>query len=737
MKRKSLLIIAALAGLTNLMSHAQTLIPVKGHGDNQTKHFIVGQDPEKYDMVTKNGVTVFTPKFEAPAPLQAGEGTVTVKVVADYDQESFRTTPVYLVNNNSQLYGYFRGVNETEITATPGTYDLVTIFNDIYQGSSYVIIKELLEITEDTTITISPDECVNYIDVMHYAPDGSRVKVGQYNPETNSVEETNYSMICVINSIQAKDYDYSFAGGTYNVQAGVADEEVSYGSPGNYHINNISDRFVLTQCRIAQPLDSRKPWLMAYFSTDDVKAGQLENDYTKYVYTEESFHRTPYGKERTQWENNFTGFGLDYFLLRNDQMNRYSLNGYCDTGKEYNDLEEETHQIYIDVPECDPNFNDLRCLIGSRYIEYVDTIHNVIDYGSFVYEYDEYAYKGLSGNRFKICNGQKEYAGLGEHCISFDNGSSNGVYDIVKDYATGTRYLAEHPSFTCSYDKRTSAYGTSCPVNNLVMQNYISTWSPDPISSILPLYTGRYGETRWSDCHSIEETLQFNGEQIDDIAEWKPTGAGVYDRTYTDTNIVVDDLDGKNVTKVHYDSNQDDWTPPTLRMLQFKDAEGNITDRFATADEGTIEFTGGDFNYNTTATFEVFECKPVEVVVEYAPYGTEDWTELVVEEVPELFQEPGWGYFYRGSLSDVTGYAEQGWFDLRFRLTDEAGNWQEQVVSPAFRIDDLNQTSITDVVVNRTASDNAIYTISGQRIYGYVNSLPHGVYIIGGKKVVK
>jgi hypothetical protein len=102
-----------------------------------------------------------------------------------------------------------------------------------------------------------------------------------------------------------------------------------------------------------------------------------------------------------------------------------------------------------------------------------------------------------------------------------------------------------------------------------------------------------------------------------------------------------------------------------------------------------------------------------------------------------LFQSPGFGYFYRGSLSEVTGTAEQGWFDLRFRLTDETGNWQEQVVSPAFRIDDLNQTSITDVVVNRTAIDNAIYSISGQRIYGDVNSLPHGVYIIGGKKVVK
>ena len=101
----------------------------------------------------------------------------------------------------------------------------------------------------------------------------------------------------------------------------------------------------------------------------------------------------------------------------------------------------------------------------------------------------------------------------------------------------------------------------------------------------------------------------------------------------------------------------------------------------------------------------------------YTPYDTEDWKPLPVEEDPSLFFLPTMGYFYSGSLKDVTGAGREGWFDLKIRLEDEAGNWQEQVISPAFRIDDLVDTGISDEEL-RMKDDNlkatTVYDLQGR-----------------------
>ena len=88
--------------------------------------------------------------------------------------------------------------------------------------------------------------------------------------------------------------------------------------------------------------------------------------------------------------------------------------------------------------------------------------------------------------------------------------------------------------------------------------------------------------------------------------------------------------------------------------------------------------------------------------------------ELAVEEVPENYW-PVMGWFYTGSLAGVTGEALNGWFDLKIRLTDAAGNWQEQVLSPAFRIDDLAYSSVATVVKDN-AHEVARYNLAGQRV---------------------
>ena len=122
-------------------------------------------------------------------------------------------------------------------------------------------------------------------------------------------------------------------------------------------------------------------------------------------------------------------------------------------------------------------------------------------------------------------------------------------------------------------------------------------------------------------------------------------------------------------------------------MLHFKNTAELITDRFSKADEGILEFAAGDFNYLKYATPSYFECKKPAVEVLYSPKDNDDWKELKVYEVPELFKDPGFGYFYRGSLEDVTGKSETNWYDLKITLTDDSGNSQMQLISPAFKIE--------------------------------------------------
>ena len=87
--------------------------------------------------------------------------------------------------------------------------------------------------------------------------------------------------------------------------------------------------------------------------------------------------------------------------------------------------------------------------------------------------------------------------------------------------------------------------------------------------------------------------------------------------------------------------------------------------------------------------------------------------ERVVRKAPSL--TPGLGFFYRGSLAGVTTPSENGWFDLKFRLVDESGNWQEQTLSPAFRIDALVQSAVSEVR-DGSAHEVARYSIDGKRV---------------------
>ena len=129
-----------------------------------------------------------------------------------------------------------------------------------------------------------------------------------------------------------------------------------------------------------------------------------------------------------------------------------------------------------------------------------------------------------------------------------------------------------------------------------------------------------------------------------------------------------------------------------------------------------MELYAGDFNTLRDENFD-FYCLPGQVTAEvaYSPFGEDAWNELTLEEDSELYDMPGLGQFYKGSLAAVMGQAYEGWFDLKVKVTDAAGNWQEQVISPAFRIDNLAYSNVA-TVGSDNAREVARYNLNGQPI---------------------
>lgn len=247
-------------------------------------------------------------------------------------------------------------------------------------------------------------------------------------------------------------------------------------------------------------------------------------------------------------------------------------------------------------------------------------------------------------------------------------------------------------------------------------------------------YVGRYGEVRlidsfnmssylpenlvaeWGANHEIQMT--FNGKQVcSNQAEftkfnWKPYQGtekeiGDFLVTITDCNVKVDDMKGINETLLTFNNSLADFTPPTLTMLSMRGKDDLATDRFY-AEDGVIEFSAADFKGHYDGIFYYTTNEIEKPIVEYAPHGSDTFSSInTVEEVPELYRMPGWGYFFRARVGESSSKIKSGWYDLRIKLTDKSGNTQTQLISPAFRIDEM--AAVDEMIFDTDNESETIY----------------------------
>ena len=634
------------------------------------------------------------------------EGQIyTITLNLEYDPESLVVNPIADITDDSNIVGIaFRSGESTLQGQLPsGTYNIITSFYTQGLEQQYSVIKENVEVTGDMTFTINPAEATNHITTKIYGPNGELLKHGlqHYDEATNTyiVDEPGdaYSSE-VANIVYQKGCGEVHAFVIFTTGESLEEEQRTI--PTDFYINDVSDRFVFIQQRKSFTEDLSKCYC-TWVSTDNLQTCEVENNPNDYVCQEYNYKYTPYGRNHNDAIQVMNGF----WWIK-DEKASYSARYVRRMTKQGDSFPLE---LWINAPDIDPNIPGLNVLVQTQFTDYGEV--EQIQWGEMVIE--SFTPTGWTyGVPIRVKNGQKEFVNFG-HIANGQYWDNNNLYYSMNNTTFFEKLLPAPKSFTYPSEQALGDFGDNCPINSVNVTTFEN--NDQTSTDWTSYYVGRYGEVLYADMGSTT-TLKYNGEEVD-LSTFSPSGKGTWEVNITNPNVEVDGLPGHNTTTVYFDQNQEDMTPPAVEMLHFKNADGGVTDRFATAEEGTMEFYASDFHYHYYPELwnGVFECQPVEVVVEYAPYGTEDWNELTVEEIPEYYQEPGWGYFYRGSLAGVTGQGEKGWFDLRFRLQDASGNWMDQVVSPAFRIDDHAYSSVA-TISSDNAREVARYNLAGQRV---------------------
>lgn len=674
-----------------------------------------GIDLSQYDLKSEQGgikTYASKPHMQQKRLNAAPSQTVTVTCNIVGDERKFGPyygTFINLLNSDANLDYWTEefGSHQVVCSEVPiGTYDILTS-QFATQGGLYYVIQEEVNIASDTTIVLNLDEATNWVKADMLKSDGTLCTVPLIDMTTNeTIEEGNTNGMAfdfVVVSTEAND-----ASAVYFCNRGF---DYVGRTPANcFYINNVSDRIkVIVACAA---LDSTTDYMMVQ-SKDGIDGDfTFVNDPADYVLYQEQFQPTPaYNPEEgggtTAFEMDITYNGI----MRGSVIgssNRIAPNGLT--------------SFYLDAPEREdnsvkmlfyPGFGDLRQMSIQEwsYEDEEGVVHTQTDtiYNS-LHIYGQAAL--VSKNGVEYVNSGHDIAG-------------NYSFHVPEDPNADIIEYPGNPYFSFTDQQKALAYGTGCPINAVMAQNSYQDWVGGKYSSLGFVYLGRYGEFRGSDLAGATLKITYNQDSVicTDVAAMMMDmynfamehKEGQIDVDVVNTNVEVDELPGKNLTHVFYDWTQEDWTAPTLQMLWLRDTEGNITDRFATSNEGVLEFAGGDFNFHQTDRYW-FDCQPQTVEVSYSPYDADHWEPFAVEEVPENFFMPGFGYFYRGELSQVEGNGEKGWFDLKIKLTDLSGNWQEQVISPAFRIDDHTLSAISDAKFQTERTEVARYTLDGRRI---------------------
>lgn len=632
---------------------------------------------------------------EVELPENTAAGDCSVKCVLKYDDTKFRPSRVEARTVAKRVaQSGTPGLKEVTLSVAPGTYDFHVVFCaydpelpasqwDFY-NPEYHVFKELVNVTGDMEMELDMSTATNFVKFEPVTPEGEPFKhqVLMFTESGNSYfDYSDANIVFETLSLTISNSLYGELSTRYGTGNHRRDDGRSTLNSFNLYVNDVSDRYTFTQCRIAVN-PNNDLFLVTMAGKAQSASTTVSNAGKGYETFSEDFQVSPI-----------------YDKLRRDLY---------ESG------------IYVSV-----NVNNLQVLNFDHLSADKLPVAHFSWAGGDLLDNVEYSITP------RIYEMDAEIADSDQRAQLKMYGCTVAVEADKKTYVN-----AVNPYFAYPYENVPGTIGDNVPVSCVIM-HAIDDSSGNRQILYAPSFVGRYGERRETDLYLLEAEISYNGTPVcssfADIQGWAAAWSvdghepGVMTARFTNSNVVVGGVPGKSVTETTYKEGQNDMCAPAVQMLAFSDKTGRLTDRFAAGSEIVVEVAAGDANGNGLR-YSYMDAK--EVKLEYAPYGSDKFVAVPLKYIKGAISTASWSV-YGGSISSPTG-SSNGWYDVRISVVDNENNRSVQTISPAFKVYDAS-TGIEELPGDSGVSvycDGTVLHVQG------VENPEVEVYAVGGYRVL-
>lgn len=629
-------------------------------------------------------------------------GNVTLNIPPNTDQMAFDWI---MIANATHTYSversHFNGQTTATVDIEPGTYFMVACFDDRSAEMDFLIdmsearprkafcFREDVEVADNTEVSFTWEECVNTIRFETVNPQGEICRF----PQMYIVDWETGEMA----------FDFSNA----NVVDYTAKQQIYYRCEGMGDM----DDMLLFSCMFSGGWTNKNGHSCAGFS--DFRTNHVSD--RAFFFMERSYS-TGNETERTGVFTSISGYkgcNEEDIVIINSPSDYVEFDWSALFNSEYDPAWRKTRGYEIRTAEIlnrnrpvDVYFSSLPEFSSDR------PIYNLSIDESCTHE--PFVFRPITRIHTKDASVSESFtavlAGRKWNFLNYHNwDSDNASFWLTENY--GVPMWPGNTAFDAGVENLDIKLGNTAPL--LIVMHQIYSGKNGKVEVHVPLYNGMAGE-HYS-LGNLSVSIKRDGALIGEgpysvLEEWESSvnpydghQPGMLEISYFKNDVKVDGMDAFNEAYIRYDENLADVNVPTLQKLWIRDSQGHVTNKLDRASDGVMELCGADFNYHSAGVPTWFSCDPVHIKLECSPYGIAEWEELELEEVPENYYAPAYGYFWRVPLGQVTASSETGWYNLRATMTDPSGNMSQQTYGPVFYLGD--KKSSIDAVADDSQFD--------------------------------
>lgn len=723
MKRLLLSALACVAGITCLASvNSTATVNETAFVNNLTR-----KQMSMADKIANPYQIVSSPSMKRNT-LKAGSSEESIKLTVNWDvstESDLRDRIIlFLIIDENKNY-YSLGADEIleyqgqsfDLDIPKGKYYGVMVFTTKTpecDALMKLVLMDETDLSEDTALTFDGKTAIHRISQKYILPNGEPADLVDYTGDGTYEGGNcgNGTALCMLRILEIPDISWRIS----NFLESDTPGEFGWGSCrimcNDFFVNRASNKFDVYTTMQLQPIDieNQKPSsdIPAVITSKAIPITGTDMTYTQTIGDLVKFIPPVFDRsmaEGTPFPDIFLEYHMRNMCLNGTWTDSTIFPSYLPDGSIMTDLDDNA-PVLFDMSTNEDNYWDSTGV---------------------------FSFLGIVSPKFLIKeDGQTDY-------IMFDNIYTRMMYDdIIRVNYITPDMLQGHPFYSFNSNDNIPEFGNSAPILSFpICQSHPDEGTaflfPNDISN--PTWVGNFGERRSIDKYNMTFTVKAGDETI--LDNWSEFPWPIFDHAmeqheaheismiFDNSNFEIAGLQGRSYAEIKYlEKAEGDINSPSVQMMQFRDGDNRISNRFDNSDVATINISYGDFYYQYDLGDRRFLVSDCDIKVETAPYGTEDYIEIATEQNPELFMMPCWGYFRSGKLTGL-GTSSNGWWNIRLTLKDDSGNSNVQTISPAFYAANTDPSGIKDITMAEDGINAVYYNLQGVRI----DNPSSGIYI--------